>query len=61
MEDIITGKTTGSTDSQAKMFNEFLAKHKIAVSKALSILGVKSLASITDYKQAHDLIAKELE
>jgi len=60
MEDIITGKTVGSTDSQAKMFNEFLAKHKIPVSRALAILGLKSLATITDYKQAHDTITKEL-
>ena len=60
MEDIITGKTTGSTDSQAKMFNEFLAKHKIPVSRALSILKLKSLAAITDYKQALDTISKEL-
>jgi len=60
MEDIITGKTVGTTDSQAKMFNEFLAKHKIPVSKAVSILSIKSLASITDYKQALDTISKEL-
>jgi len=60
MEDIITGKTVGSTDSQAKMFNEFLAKHKIPVSKVLSILKIKSLANITDYKQALDTITKEL-
>ena len=60
MEDIITGATVSSTDSQAKMFNEFLAKHKIPVSKTLSILGIKSLASITDYKQAYDTITKEL-
>ena len=60
MEDIITGKTTGSTDSQAKMFNEFLAKHKIAVSKTLSILKLKSLGEIKDYKQALDTITKEL-
>ena len=61
MEDIITGKTIGSTDSQAKMFNEFLAKHKIPVSKTLSILKLKSLTEITDYKQALDTITKELE
>jgi len=60
MEDIITGKTVGSTDSQSKMFNEFLAKHKIPVSKALSILSVKSLGKIEDYKQALDTITNEL-
>jgi len=61
MEDIITGGTVASSNSQAKMFNEFLAKYKIPVSKAVSILDVKSLASITDYKQAYDTISKELE
>jgi len=60
MEDIITGTTIASTDSQAKMFNEFLAKHKIPVSKALSTLKIKSLANITDYKNALDTITKEL-
>ena len=59
MEDIITGKTVGSIDSQAKMFNEFIAKHRIPVSKALSTLKIKSLASITDYKQALETITKE--
>ena len=60
MEDIITGATVASTNSQAKMFNEFLAKHKIPVSKTLSILKLKSLAEIKDYKQALDTITKEL-
>ena len=60
MEDIITGATVASTDSQAKMFNEFLAKHKIPVSKALSALKLGSLSKITDYKNALDTITKEL-
>lgn len=60
MEDIITGATVASTDSQAKMFNEFLAKHKIPVSKALSALKIKSLAGITDYKDALDTLTKEV-
>ena len=60
MEDIIAGETATSTNVQAKMFNEFIAKHKIPVSKTLSILKLKSLAEIKDYKQALDTITKEL-
>jgi len=60
MEDIIAGTTVASANSQAKMFNEFLAKYKIPVSKALSVLPVKSLGEIKDYKQALDTITKEL-
>jgi len=60
MEDIIAGKTVASSNSQAKMFNEFLAKHKIPVSKVLATLKLKSLAEIKDYKQALDTITKEL-
>lgn len=60
MEDIIAGATVASVDSQAKMFNEYLAKHKIPVSKAVAILGVKSLSAITDYKEALEILTKEL-
>ena len=48
-------------DTAAKEFGKFLQSKHLAVSKACSILGIKSLAEITDYKKAHDDIMKELE
>ena len=50
----------GSTEASGE-FGKFLSKKHIAVSKALGILGVKSLAEIKDYKEAHDKIVKALE
>ena len=49
-----------SGDEAARAFGKFLSEKHIPVSKALGILGVKSLADITDYKQAHDTITKEI-
>lgn len=50
-----------SGSEAARAFGKFLSSKHIAVSKALGILGIKSLAEITDYKEAHDRIVKELE
>jgi len=61
MEDIISGDTSMSVDNQARMFGKFLSERHIPVSKALGILGIKSLANITNYKEAHDKLVKELE
>jgi len=59
------GEQIGTMDfsgtEAAGAFGKFLSSKHIAVSKALSILGVKSLADITDYKKAHDKLVKELE
>jgi hypothetical protein len=53
-------ETTMTADTQARMFGKFLSEKHIAVSKAVSILGIKSLTEIKDYKEAHDTLVKEL-
>lgn len=50
----------GSTEA-ARAFGKFLSEKHIPVSKALGLLGVKSLAEIKDFKEAHDLITKAKE
>lgn len=66
LEYFATDEEEGSTvdmagDQAAKAFGRFLNSKHLAVSKACEILGIKSLAEITDFKQAHDTITKELE
>lgn len=62
MEDIISGETaTMSGDNQARMFGKFLSEKHIPVSKALSLLEVKSLAEIKDSKEAFDRVSKAKE
>lgn len=60
-EEIMTRDDASATALQARIFGEFLSKKHIPVSKALQILGVKSLAEIQDYKSAYETVKKELE
>jgi len=50
-----------TSSEAARAFGKFLSGKHIAVSRALQILGVKSLAEIQDYKIAYETIKKELE
>ena len=49
-----------TSNEASRAFGKFLSEKHVAVSKALSALGVKSLADIANYKEAHDKLVKEL-
>ena len=50
----------GGTEA-ARAFGKFLSDHHIPVSKALSLLNIKSLSEIENYKEAFEIIKKALE
>ena len=56
----IGNRQTSNITEAAKAFGKFLSEKHVPVSKALAILGVKSLAEIADYKQAYEIIKEEL-
>ena len=59
-EDEESSIDVGGTEA-SRAFGKFLSEKHIPVSKALQILSVKSLADITDYKQAYETVKKEIE
>lgn len=50
----------GGTEA-ARAFGKFLSEKHVPVSKALGLLGVKSLAEIKDYKEAYNVVSKAKE
>jgi hypothetical protein len=58
LEDVVV--MTGDRSVAQKAFNELVQKKRIPYSKVFELLGVKSMAEITDYGQAYNTLKQKL-